>query len=85
MFVADLTHPPSLGLADRSRLCALSHFIPVLLLVDDPVLADLARTDAGSCSILFEPFGDLDRLLSRAIELGQHTPPFNTPALSAFF
>jgi DNA-binding NtrC family response regulator len=84
VFVVDLTHLTTLGLADRSRLCSLSYLVPVLLLVDDPAVADVALTDAGHCSVLFEPFNDLDRLLSATLELRQLTAPLGTHALSTF-
>jgi hypothetical protein len=73
VLVAELTRRERVPLADAALLTALASRTPVLLLIDNPRLAHFAHTDLGMCSVLFQPFQDLDRVLRAITELSDQT------------
>jgi hypothetical protein len=69
VLVVDLSGATNVARDDCARLRSLASLTPVLLLIDDPGLAYVARFEYGGCHVLLDPFDDLDRLLNAAVEL----------------
>jgi hypothetical protein len=83
--VVDATGSARVSSTDHRNIAALCSVAPVVVLIDDPSLAQTAADDYPRASVLFEPLADTERVRRTLTDLSRQAILLEFPALMGVF